>query len=116
MIAFVYFEQGVHLDIWLYKRVAMNAHGVAGHSEDMLCNADDQMRYSCRTASHILPLQHSTWLGLNVTIPRAAHSISYLVYGPSYNVTLKYRADCLHNFVHGRLWYNRFAAPISVSE
>jgi hypothetical protein len=69
------------------------------------CNADDQMRYGCRTAQHMFPLKSMKWLGLNVTVPAAPHSISYLVYGPSYSTTVRYRADCLHNLYNGRLWH-----------
>lgn len=53
----------------------------------------------------MFPLSHAMWLGMNVTIPHAAHAISRIVYGPGYVDTVRYRADCLHNTFHGRLWY-----------
>ena len=124
--------QGVHFDIWLYAPQSMNTlqsqqqvpHHPSVHralspalgqpddaampsdgSEVMYCNGDDQNRYGCRAASHIFPLKRAPYLGVNMSIPAAPHTISLLTYGESYDQTVRYRADCLHNFVHGRLWH-----------
>ncbi len=96
-----FFElQGPHCDIWVYTRQFTGG-------EEFLCNKDNSGHYHCRSKCHILPLKEVYWqgMGINVTIPAAAHAVARLEYGPGYGKSELYRADCLHNAWHGRLWY-----------
>jgi hypothetical protein len=89
-----------HTDIWLYTRTT-------SRGEEQLCSKDVLGFYTCRSACHIYPLRYHYWhaFGMNVTLPAAPHAISRLEYGGTYMTPVLYRADCIHNFVNGRLWY-----------
>lgn len=93
-------RQGPHCDIWVYTRQFTGG-------EEFLCNQDNSGHYHCRSKCHILPLREVPWqgMGINVTIPASSHAVARLEYGAGYGKSELYRADCLHNAWHGRLWY-----------
>ena len=88
------------MDIWVYTNVVKDG-------EAFLCNRDNSGHYHCRTPCQIYPLKPVAWADFpfNVTIPAASHAIAHSEYGANYGVSEVYRADCLHNFVHGRTFY-----------
>jgi len=88
-----------HVDIWVWHE---NPNDLG-----TMWSIERTTHKQFRSDKDTFPLTYVVWHALNISaaIPQDSHKLMLEEYGPNYLIPYYSRADCLHNFVHGRFAY-----------